>query len=171
MDHHNLAIIRGDRKNPALGTPAVSEYQQLYEYVRRLWHPREQGRYGAIVEPMLQWAKMETLVRKTQVVPCRAGVLSAVVYANGDVGVCELHEPLGNLRQRSFPEIWSSPEAQRLRKSIANKECHCTTEVFLWSSIVYQPVSLARAMVGGKVWQKVEALPPAERKNTLKVIS
>jgi MoaA/NifB/PqqE/SkfB family radical SAM enzyme len=163
MDHHNLALIRGDRKNPALRAPAVSEYQQLYEYVRRLWHPREQGRYGAIVEPMLQWAKTETVVRRTQVVPCRAGILSAVVYANGDVGVCELHEPLGNLRQRSFPEIWSSPEAQRLRKSIANKECYCTTEVFLWSSIVYQPLSLVRAMVGGKVWQKVDALTPAEK--------
>jgi MoaA/NifB/PqqE/SkfB family radical SAM enzyme len=163
MDHHNLALIRGDRKNPALRAPAVSEYQQLYQYVRRLWHPREQGRYGAIVEPMLQWAKMETVVRKTQVVPCRAGILSAVVYANGDVGVCELHEPLGNLRHRSFPEIWSSPDAQRLRESIANKECHCTTEVFLWSSIVYQPVSLARAMLGGKVWQKVETLTAAER--------
>jgi len=163
MDHHNLAIIRGDRKNPALRAPAIGDYQQLYEYVRRLWQPREQGRYGAIVEPMLQWAKTETIARQTQVVPCRAGVLSAVVYANGDVGVCELHEPLGNLRQQSFPEIWSSPAARRLRQSIANKECHCTTEIFLWSSIVYQPLSLARAMIGGRVWQKVEPLTSAER--------
>ncbi|MEP7308824.1 MAG: radical SAM protein [Acidobacteriota bacterium] len=165
MDHHNLAIIRGDRKNPALRAPAIADYQQLYEYVRRLWQPREQGRYGAIVEPMLQWAKTETIARQTQVVPCRAGVLSAVVYANGDVGVCELHEPLGNLRQQSFPEIWSSAAARRLRRSIANKECHCTTEVFLWSSIVYQPLSLARAMIGGRVWQKVEPLTSAERAN------
>jgi len=163
MDHHNLAIIRGDRKNPALRAPAIGDYQQLYDYVRRLWQPREQGRYGAIVEPMLQWAKTETIARQTQVVPCRAGVLSAVVYANGDVGVCELHEPLGNLRQQSFPEIWSSPAARRLRQSIANKECHCTTEIFLWSSIVYQPLSLARAMIGGRVWQKVEPLTSAER--------
>jgi hypothetical protein len=87
MDHHNLAIIRGDRKNPALRAPAMGDYQQLYDYVRRLWQPREQGRYGAIVEPMLQWAKTETIARQTQVVPCLAGVLSAVVYANGDVGV------------------------------------------------------------------------------------
>lgn len=163
MEHHNLALIRGDRKNPALRGPAMDEYTELYEYVRRLWHPREQGRYGSIVEPMLQWAKVETVARKTQVVPCRAGELSAVVYANGDVSVCELHTPLGNLRQRSFQEIWHSPEADRLRRSIANKECHCTTEVFLWSSIVYHPASLARAMVGGRVWQKVEPLSGAEQ--------
>jgi hypothetical protein len=90
-------------------------------------------------------------------------MLSAVVYANGDVGVCELHTPLGNLRQKSFPEIWNSTEARELRESIARRECHCTTEVFLWSSIVYQPVSLARAMAGAKVWQKVIPLAPAEK--------
>ena len=112
---------------------------------------------------MLQWAKVATVKEDRQVVPCKAGRISGVVYANGDVGVCELHKPLGNLRQHSFQELWNSPEAHRLRQSIASKACHCTTEVFLWSSIVYQPLSLARAMVGGKVWQRVEALPPAER--------
>ncbi len=154
MDHHNLAIIRGDRKNPSLTGPSLSEYQELYEHIRRLWAPRETGRYGAIVEPMLQWAKMQTVKHQTQFIPCRAGVLSAVVYANGDVSVCEIHKPLGNLREKSFWEIWDSEEARRLRESIARKECYCTTEVFMWPSIVFQPVQLGRAMLGAKVWQK-----------------
>ena len=85
MDHHNLAIIRGDRKNPTLQGPSCRNTTRLYEYVRRLWAPRERGRYGGIVEPMLQWTKVEERRQQTQVVPCRAGVLSAVVYANGDV--------------------------------------------------------------------------------------
>jgi hypothetical protein len=76
------------------------------------------------------------------------------VYANGDVSVCELHEPLGNLRTNSFWEIWNSANAQKLRQSIAQKECYCTTEVFLWPSIVFQPARLAQAMLGAKVWQK-----------------
>lgn len=163
MDHHNLAIIRGDRKNPTLQGPMLEQYRDLYEYIRRLWAPREVGRYGSIVEPMLQWAKLKTVEEKRQVVPCAAGRLSCVVYANGDVSLCETHKPLGNLRQRSFPEIWSSPEAQRLRQSIANRECYCTTEVFMWSSIVYQPVQLARAMAGGQVWKRPLPLAPGER--------
>ena len=163
MDHHNLAIIRGDRKNPTLKGPSLQQYEDLYEYIRRLWAPREEGRYGAIVEPMLQWNKVETIKQERQVTPCRAGRLSAVVYANGDVGVCEIHKPIGNLRQKSFPEIWNSPEANALRDSIARKECYCTTEVFMWSSIVYQPVPLVRAMVKGKVWQKPKPLSPEER--------
>ncbi len=133
-------MIRGDRKNPSLQGPGLAEYQRLYEYVRRLWITREEGRYGSMVEPMLQWAKSRTAARQEQVVPCRAGMLNAVVYSNGDVSVCETHAPLGNLREKTFWEIWSSPEAQALRKSIAARECYCTNEVFLWPSITYQPV-------------------------------
>jgi MoaA/NifB/PqqE/SkfB family radical SAM enzyme len=163
MDHHNLALIRGDRKNPSLQGPTLLEYQRLYDYVRKLWAPREQGRYGSMVEPMLQWAKTRIAVERTQVIPCRAGVLSGVVYSNGDVSVCETHPPLGNLRQNSFPEIWHSPEARRLRDAIRRKECHCTNEVFLWPSITYQPPRLIQAMLSAKVWRKTEQLAPGEK--------
>jgi MoaA/NifB/PqqE/SkfB family radical SAM enzyme len=157
IDHHNLAVIRGDRKNPALEAPDPQQYRELYAYIRRLWLPREQGRYGSVVEPMMQWAKDRILREKRQVIPCSAGLLSTVVYSNGDVSVCELHQPLGNLRDRSFTEIWHSPEARRLRRSIARKECYCTTEVFLWPSIVYRPLHLLRAILGAKPWR---AAPP-----------
>jgi hypothetical protein len=106
------------------------------------------------VEPLLQWAKVETVVQDRQVVPCLAGKISGVVYANGDVGVCEIHQPIGNLRTKTFPEIWWSDEAKALRESIRRKECHCTTEVFLWSSITYQPVQLARAVAAARPWRK-----------------
>jgi len=163
MDHHNLAIIRGDRKDPSLQGPSLRQYEELYQYIRRLWAPREQDRYGSIVEPMLQWTKVRTIREQEQVVPCRAGRLSAVVYANGDVSLCETHKPLGNLREKPFWEIWSSPEARRLRDSIMNKECYCTTEVFMWSSIVHQPLHLARTMVRAKVWEKPTPLTSHER--------
>jgi MoaA/NifB/PqqE/SkfB family radical SAM enzyme len=163
MDHQNLAMIRGDRKNPSLQGPSLEQYKQLYEYVRRLWAPRETGRYGSVVEPMLQWAKSKTAASQQQVVPCRAGILNAVVYSNGDVSVCENHPPLGNLREKSFWDIWKSAEADALRKSIAAKECSCTNEVFLWPSITYQPQQLVRAMVGAKVWQGIQPLAPGEK--------
>jgi MoaA/NifB/PqqE/SkfB family radical SAM enzyme len=158
MDHHNLALIRGDRKNPSLTGPALEQYGQLYAYMRRLWAPREEGRYGAIVEPMLQWAKMRTAEQQRQVVPCRAGILSGVVYANGDVSLCETHAPIGNLRQKSFPEIWKSAEAKEVRRAIAARECYCTNEIFLWSSINYQPAQLVKILVASKAWEKAKPL-------------
>ena len=163
MDHHNLAIIRGDRKNPSLQGPKLDAYQDLYAYVRRLWMPREQGRYGAVVEPMLQHAKIRTVAEQRQVIPCRAGILTAVVYANGDVSVCETHAPIGNLRKQSFPEIWHSAAADQLRASIARKECYCTTEVFLWPSIVYQPAQMVRVMAESRPWRKPAPLGSDEK--------
>jgi MoaA/NifB/PqqE/SkfB family radical SAM enzyme len=152
MDHHNLALIRGDRKNPSLTGPALDRYVELSSHVESRWAPRERGRFGRMVEPMLQWAKVETARAGRMVVPCRAGRLSGVVYANGDVSLCETHPPIGNLRQHPFREIWFSPEARRLRASIAARECWCTNEIFLWPSITFQPGQLVRAMAHAQPW-------------------
>jgi hypothetical protein len=143
--------------------PKLAEYKQLAEYVQRLWAPREANRYGSIVEPMLQWAKIKTAREKRQVVPCKAGVLSAVVYSNGDVSVCETHRPLGNIRDKSFNDIWHSEAAEQLRASIRAKDCYCTNEIFLWPSITFQPKQLVRALVGSRAWRQPKSLPQNER--------
>ncbi len=171
MDHHNLVLIRGDRKDASLQAPPLEDFRRLYAYIERLWRPREQGRYGAIAEPLTQWAKTRTADEGVQVVPCTAGKLSAVVYSNGDVSLCESRPPVGNLRQRPFPEIWRSAQAAEQRASIAAKQCDCTNETFLWPSVVFQPFSLARAFVGARAWRRpgpaapeplVEIQPQAE---------
>ena len=151
MEHHNLAIIRGDRKNPSLQGPALEQYKRLYDHVAEVWKERDEHRFGSSVEPMLQWAKVKTIETASQYIPCKAGILAGVVYANGDVSVCETHPPLGNLRKNSFFEIWDSPAAQELREKIRNKQCYCTNEVFLWPSIVFQPVQLTKAMLATKL--------------------
>lgn len=153
MEHHNLAVIRGDRKNPSLQGPGLDKYKELYRHVADVWKDREDNRFGSSVEPMLQWAKVKTIESDSQYVPCKAGILSGVVYANGDVSVCETHPPLGNLRQKSFFEIWDSEEAMTLREQIRAKQCYCTNEVFLWPSIVFQPVQLTKAIVGARTWR------------------
>ena len=146
IEHHNIAIIRGDRKNASLQGPALEEYKKVYEYIKNLWQPREEGRFGAVVEPMLQWAKCKTIDEQAQFIPCMAGKLVAVVYANGDVSVCESLPPLGNLRQKSFSRIWKSQEAQKVRQEIKDKMCFCTNEVFMWPSITFQPIQLLKAL-------------------------
>lgn len=161
MDHHNLALIRGDRKNPSLVGPSLDQYEGLYAHVQSLWAPREEKRFGSIVEPMLQWAKTRTARAQRQIVPCRAGHLTSVVYANGDVSLCESHAPVGNLREHSFREIWQSEAAVGLRRSIARKDCWCTNEVFLWPSIVFQPPQLASALWHAGPWRGGHAAGPA----------
>jgi len=163
MSQHHLAIIRGDRKNPSLSGPALQGYKELYTYVRRLWAERTEQRTGAVVDPMLQWATCKSAELQEQVVPCRAGTLSAVIHANGDVAVCEQRPPIGNLRKDSFRKIWHAHQTQQIRKSIAAKECYCTNEIFMWPSIVFQPFQLIKSMIGAKVWQNIVPLHRNER--------
>ena len=154
MDHHTIGLLRGERKNASLEGPDLERYRLLCGYVRDLWAPREQGRFGGVVEPMLQWTKVRTAVEQRQVVRCTAGKLSAVIYANGDVSVCETRKPFANIRQRPFSEIWRSPEAIAVRQSIAARECWCTGEIAMWPSIVFQPWELGSAWVQSKAWRK-----------------
>jgi hypothetical protein len=79
------------------------------------------------------------------------------------VSVCELREPLGNLRQNTFWELWNGEKARARREKIACKECWCTTEVFLWPSFTYQPVHMLKTMLGGKVWRKPKPLDPKDK--------
>ena len=73
------------------------------------------------------------------------------------------HPRIGNLRQNSFREIWNSPAARAQRQAIRDKRCHCTNEIFLWPSVTFQPLQLARAMVGARVWSRPESLSESER--------
>jgi MoaA/NifB/PqqE/SkfB family radical SAM enzyme len=157
MDHHNIAMIRGDRKSPSLQAPQLDSYKELYDYVEQVWKSREKIRFGAVVEPMLQFVKCETAKEQRQVVLCQAGIMSAVIYANGDVGVCESLPPIGNLREKGYFEIWDSAEAQTIRKDIRAKKCFCTNEIFLWPSITFQPYQLMRALYKTRLERKRSA--------------
>jgi MoaA/NifB/PqqE/SkfB family radical SAM enzyme len=163
MTHHHLAIIRGERKNPGLQGPKLEEYRALSDYMRRLWAPRDAKRQGSIVDPMLQRMKVETARAQRQINPCQAGRHVGVVYANGDVSLCEQREPLGNLRKATFREIWGSQAAKDVRCSIQRKECWCTNEMFMWPSIVYNPPALAATFMKAKPWRAPEPLRPHER--------
>lgn len=134
--------------------PSLESYEKLFRYTRKLWTPREEGRFGGVVEPMLHWAKVRTARESRQVVPCTAGKLSAVIYANGDVGMCESLPSLGNLRNNAFNEIWYSKDAKSMRRSIRKKDCFRTNEIFLCPSLTFQLLQLIKAMIGSKVWKK-----------------
>lgn len=170
IDHHNLALIRGERKDETLETPALDAYEELARYHRRLWADRELSRFGSVVDPMLTWAKLKTARAGKMLVPCTAGNLTGVIHANGNVAICETEayfEILGNLRDKSFRELWNSPLAEQQREVIRKKQCTCTNEVFMWPSITFQPLQLTKAALGAKVWQQPVPLPADERAKVL----
>ena len=92
------------------------------------------------------------LVEETQVIPCFAGWASAQIYANGEVWPCCVRaDNLANLRDvgYDFRRIWFSPEADRVRASIRNRECHCPLANASYTNMLMHVPSVAR--VGARV--------------------
>jgi MoaA/NifB/PqqE/SkfB family radical SAM enzyme len=92
------------------------------------------------------------LAEQTQVIGCYAGWASAQIYANGDVWPCCVRaDDLANLRDvdYDFRRVWFSPNAEKVRTSIRNKECHCPLANASYTNMLMHPPTLAR--VGVKV--------------------
>lgn len=162
LERHTVNLLQGERRRSNLRSPDLGRFIALTQRVRTLWSDRARASHQRVTEPVLSWAKTRGLVTREQVVPCKAGILSAVVYANGDVGVCEsdaAHPRLGNLREHSFRELWSSPQAQKARTMIRTKQCACVNERCLVPSLMYQPTETARAILRDSVREQPRALP------------
>ena len=152
MDHHNLAIIRGDRKNPSLKGPQLEAYDTLYKHLRALWADREKGRFGGDRRPdaHVDQAQDDRPPDAGRAVQGRAALRR------------RLRERRRELL-RDAPAARQPPQAvvlrdlglaaaKQLRADVAAKKCFCTNEIFMWPSIAFQPLHLAKALVGSKAF-------------------
>jgi len=162
LERHAVNLLQGERRRSTLRAPELGRFLALEQRIQSLWSDRARAPHKKLTEPVLSWAKTLASTSREQVVPCKAGVLSAVVYANGDVAVCETdsaHPRLGNLRENSFRELWSSPQAQKARTMIRTKQCACANERCLVPSLLYQPTELARALLKDSLREQPRSLP------------
>ena len=82
---------------------------------------------------------METIEQKTQVVPCLAGKSSMVIWGEGNISSCEMLPSFGNIKNKTIKNLMLSEEYKNQIKSIKNKECHCTHNCSLITSITFNP--------------------------------
>lgn len=59
-------------------------------------------------------------------------------------------------------KIWRSHLTGNIRKSIRDKECSCTNEIFTWPSIIFQPAQLAKSLRGARSRQRAKPLREEE---------
>ncbi len=112
-------------------TPEPEDYNRVInELMRRVAAEKYSGIANITQAFRLQYYNLvkKILVEKTQVLNCYAGWASAQIYANGDVWPCCVRaDTMLNLRDTdyNFKKVWFSAEADRIRRSIYNKECYC----------------------------------------------
>lgn len=136
-------------------TPNHEEYSQVIdELIRRIQRRRFKG-VAKITEAFrIEYYQMvkEWLKRREQIYPCFAGVASCQISSWGEVWPCCIRgDNMGNLRdaEYDFRKVWWSPEAQKTRRSIKNRECECPLANASYTNMLMNLKSLLR--VGFKV--------------------
>ena len=144
-DFHSVILLRGDPLDPKIKLPS---FEILEKISKDMFNILENYNYGAgnLSAKILRnyhrymWkASIKTLKQKTQVVPCLAGQSHLVVWGNGDVSSCEMLPAVGNVAKDDLNEIVNGEKFKKQVKSIINKECHCTHNCALITSILFNP--------------------------------
>ena len=60
---------------------------------------------------------------------CHLGYNSLSVNSSGDVYLCFLQQPIGNIMEDSIEHIWESPLANRVRENIKNCTKNCKSMI------------------------------------------
>jgi MoaA/NifB/PqqE/SkfB family radical SAM enzyme len=134
---------------PRDGSMSLPEGEALESAVDALFEAGSRKDSRGYLEVFRQ-LRQEMLRRRRFPVKCQAGNLAAIVFANGDVHACPLRPAMGNLRERSFQEIWTGAEARKEFREIRAEQCACTDDCFLSISMSYSVkagVLMARSML------------------------
>lgn len=139
LDNKNLAIF-----------PDEKEYAQAIDFLlEKMEHETAHGLSQITRALRINYYKMTKAVlrEKTQIIPCYAGTASGQISAEGEVWSCCVRgESMGNLRNADydFRKIWFGKNAEKMRKSIKNKECHCPLASASYTSMLMDPKTLVK---------------------------
>ncbi len=152
VDGHYFQIIRGNAPDLNLKDVPMSSLKAIYQNAMKLHRyylskSREKpermpqkifemfylGTYLFTYETQFNNADHNALWK----LPCLAGTTSAALDFDGKLRICELREPIGNLRDYGcdFSQLW---ESKILRDEVAQMQqdhCDCTHICFLYNSL------------------------------------
>jgi len=144
-DYHSVILLRGQTLDSHVKLPSFDDLDILAVKMNEIL---EKYNYGSnyLTATILKnyhrylWnLSMNTLRKKTQVIPCLAGDSHLVVWGNGDLSSCEMLPSVGNVTEKPINEILQGKKFKRQLQSIKNKECHCTHNCAFITSILFNP--------------------------------
>jgi MoaA/NifB/PqqE/SkfB family radical SAM enzyme len=139
-------------------TPSPEEYGPVADYLStraRAVPTQGLARLTQAFRAQYYQLAKRILQEQRQVIPCQAGWASGHIAPDGDVWTCCVRaEPVGNLRQTDYDlrPIWFEQvgELQRLRASIAGRECACPMANASYANMLLHPPTVAR--VARQMW-------------------
>jgi MoaA/NifB/PqqE/SkfB family radical SAM enzyme len=151
IDGHYFQIIRGDPEDPNLQNVEPDRLKEIYSKTLSLNFDylskptRSRSRLDAIRRAYWKAGyifsydtQYENYVNRAKwKMPCTAGQTSIAIDYNGDVRVCELRKPIGNLRKygMDFRKFWNSMERRLEVQRVKVDQCFCTHICFMYDSM------------------------------------
>jgi len=147
VDGHGPSPLRGLARDPALSPPTAEEWRRLAAALLP-YHQRwlERSRRSRLRRALafnrfryLYGLYGRVLAGGTLPFPCTAGKNIAVLEPDGNVRLCELTPPVGNVRHSRFnlKAVLGGADARRGRQ--AARSCSCTHACFLERGIRSHP--------------------------------
>ncbi len=155
-DYHSLLLLRGAPSDPAMALPPMSALEAMTPEALDILGSYDYGDGGNPVLRVLKkryqrylWrVSLKTLATHCCYVPCKAPWLHKVVYPDGNVSMCELMPPSGNIREEPLREIETRMVADLRAYEQAHGACYCTHNCNLGENIMTHPGSILSVILG-----------------------
>jgi len=89
-----------------------------------------EGRVGKVVK-----RGQNPLTEGSSRVRCYKGITTVKLLSDGSISFCWKCEPIGNILEKTFIDIWLSKEAQEIREYIRDKKCDCDFDCDIFESL------------------------------------
>jgi MoaA/NifB/PqqE/SkfB family radical SAM enzyme len=166
VDGHYFEVMRGDSKDKNFKIPNIKKLAAFYKkavennkyYFNKKYSQNKieiklgkkftEFFYSGIVKYLYK-IQMDVLLGKKFPFCCLAGKTSLVIYPNGNVSVCELRQPIENIRNfdYDFNKLKQTQKFINLLKEIKRTRCSCTHDCFIYNTLNHNP------------WHRLIALP------------
>src|SRR5262245_42664322 len=147
-DFHSVILLRGTPPSPDVALPPLDALRRLGPEMFAILESYRYGRSRLSARILRNYHRylwnvsLDTLERQTQAIPCYAGRSHMVVWGDGSISSCEMLAPVGNLKDARFRDVLESAPLRAQVRSIRNKECPCTNNCAMLTSILFNPASL-----------------------------
>lgn len=154
-----VSLVRGNVKDPEAKKIDIEVYESLCKEIAKKKLENSTSNYSnppfnrlIANKDRLSRAIVADIFKNMRFrIPCMAGRIYGILYANGDVEFCEMFDAhLGNVKDfdYDFRRIWLSKKSMDIKESIIRKRCFCTHECALSASLFANPGALLKMLSG-----------------------
>lgn len=121
--------------------PQISQLYRLQEVLARIYD-EENGSLMSRLQFFYMKYCLDIINKNKKNLRCLAGKIDGIIFPSGDVAVCEMTTPFGNLRDTGFDffKLWNSNVANQRREKI--KDCFCIHPCNIFTSVSFDKNTL-----------------------------